>query len=145
MTNQYARPATLYDVNGNPINTSNPLPVQLQTDVGAITANQGAAGSSAWPVTGSAVATNGSSTIASGGISQALFSGTVPSNGYEVINPDATNDLWISDTVTALANGTGNIRVGANGGTYVTPPGMRPINHGIAIVGAVTGQKFTAR
>ena len=87
---------------------------------------------------------DGSTTISAGGTAQNLFSGTTPTNGFEVCNPDATNDLWVSDSTTAAANGTGSYRVAANGGTYTTPVGYKPIQ-AVSIVGAVTGQKITAR
>lgn len=86
----------------------------------------------------------GDTTIATGGTAQDLFGGATPTNGFEICNPDATNDLWVSDSVTAAANGTGSYRVAANGGTYTTPWGYKPIGS-VSIVGAVTGQKITAR
>jgi hypothetical protein len=135
--------------------------------------DQGAAGASAWKVDGSAVTqpisvaslplpsgaatlagqqatpqaatgADGSTSITTGGTAQNLFSGATPTNGFEVCNPDASNDLWISDTTTAVANGQGSIRVAANGGSYTTPPGYRPIG-AVSVVGASTGQKITAR
>lgn len=87
---------------------------------------------------------DGSTTIATGGTAQNLFSGTIPANGFAVYNPDASNDLWISDSTTAAANNTGSIRVPANGGGYETPVGYKPIGV-VSIVGASTGQKITAR
>lgn len=89
-------------------------------------------------------ATDGSGTLATGGTAQALFGGVIPSNGFAVYNPDAANDLWINDGGTVQANGAGSVRVAANGGGYETPSGYKPIG-AISIVGAVTGQKFTAR
>lgn len=88
--------------------------------------------------------TDGSTTMTAGGTAQNLFGGTVPTNGYSIGNPDPTNDLWVSDTTTAVANGQGSIRVVANGGYYATEPGQKPIG-AVSIVGAVTGQKITAR
>ena len=85
-----------------------------------------------------------SSTITTGNTAQLLCAGAVPQNGWEIDNPDATNDLWVSDTTTALANAAGSIRVPANGGKYTTPPNSKPLGP-ISIVGGVTGQKFTAR
>lgn len=90
-----------------------------------------------------AAATDGSSTITTGGTAQNLFAATIPTNGYAVYNPDPTNDLWISDTTTAAANGTGSIRVAANGGGYESPLMRKPIQ-AVSIIGATTGQKFTA-
>lgn len=89
-------------------------------------------------------ATDGSSTITAGGTAQNLFTGTVPVNGFAVYNPDPTNDIWVSDSTTAAANGTGSIRCAANGGGYETPPNSAPLGV-VSIIGAVTGQKFTAR
>lgn len=88
--------------------------------------------------------TDGSTTITAGGTAQNLFGGTIPANGFAIYNPDPANDLWVSDTTTALANGTGSIRVPANGGAYETPVGYKPIA-AVSIVGGVTGQKITAK
>jgi hypothetical protein len=109
-----------------------PLPSGAATATGQAAQVQAAAGSS------------GSTSITAGGTAQNLFGGATPTNGFEVCNPDASNDLWISDETTAAANGQGSIRVAANGGSYTTPPGYRPIG-AVSIVGAVTGQKITAR
>ncbi|MDX2027720.1 MAG: hypothetical protein SFW62_03690 [Alphaproteobacteria bacterium] len=87
---------------------------------------------------------DGSASIATGNTAQNLFSGAVPVNGFAVYNPDAVNDLWISDSATAVANGQGSLRVAANGGGYETPPGYKPIG-AVSIIGASTGQKITAR
>lgn len=87
---------------------------------------------------------SGDTAITLGGTSQSLFGGLVPVNGFAVYNPDATNDLWVSDSATAAANGTGSIRVAANGGFYETPAGYMPIGI-VRIVGAITAQKITAR
>ncbi len=92
----------------------------------------------------SATGVDGSTTITTGGTAQALFSGATPVHGYEVCNPDPSNDLWISDTTTAAANGQGSIRVALNGGCYTTPVGFAP-PQAVSIVGPATGQKITAR
>ena len=87
---------------------------------------------------------DGSTTITTGGTAQLLFGGVAPTNGFSVYNPDSVNDLWVSDSTTAAANGTGSIRVAANGGGYETPVGYKPIGS-ISVVGATTGQKISAR
>ncbi|MGB9154222.1 MAG: hypothetical protein WCD70_14170 [Alphaproteobacteria bacterium] len=87
---------------------------------------------------------DGSTTITTGGTAQNLFAGATPTNGFGIYNPDPVNDLWISDSTTAVANGTGSIRVAANGGGYETPAGYKPIG-AVSVVGAVTSQKITAR
>jgi hypothetical protein len=83
-----------------------------------------------------------SSTITTGGTAQTLT--TVPANGFYIYNLDSTNDLWIAMFgTTAAANGTGSIRIFPNGGYYETPPNFVPTGS-VSIVGAVTGQKFSA-
>ncbi|MBV8061634.1 MAG: hypothetical protein JO253_08950 [Alphaproteobacteria bacterium] len=94
-------------------------------------------------LTGNA-ATDGSTTLTTGGTAQNLFGGTVPTNGYAICNPDPSNDLWVSDSTTAAANGVGSIRVAANGGYYATEAGQRPLG-AVSVYGATTGQKITAR
>ena len=88
---------------------------------------------------------DGSGTIATGNTAQNLFSGNVPPNGYSVYNPD-TADLWIAEGQTAAANAAGSVLVSANGGSYETPRDKKlgPLGT-ISIIGAGTGQKFTAR
>jgi hypothetical protein len=85
-----------------------------------------------------------STTIVSGGTAQLLCGGAVPQNGFAIYNPDSTGDLWVSDSTTASINGTGSIRVIANGGGYETPFLYRPLGP-ISIIGGTTGQKITAR
>jgi hypothetical protein len=87
---------------------------------------------------------DGSTTITAGGTAQTLFGGVVPSNGFGIYNPDASNDLWISDTGTAAINSQGSIRVIANGGGYETPTGYKP-GGVVSVIGSATGQKITAR
>lgn len=94
-------------------------------------------------VTGS-TASDGSTTITLGGTAQNLFSGATPTNGWWTINPDATEDCWVSDSTTAAANNTGSARLVANGGSVMTPPGYKPFS-AVSIVCATTGHKLTAR
>lgn len=124
----------LNDVNDVPVGTAtNPLYVA------------GASGGTPENVTivGNA-ASDGSTTITTGGTAQNLFAGATPANGYAVYNPDPTNDAWINEGANALANGSGSIRVSSNGGAYETPPNYKPFGR-VSIVGALTGQKITAR
>lgn len=90
-----------------------------------------------------APATDASSTITTGGTAQQLFGGRICENGFSIYNPDLTNYLWISDSTTAVANGTGSIGI-APLQEYWTPSTYGPCG-AISIVGAVTGQKFTAK
>jgi hypothetical protein len=87
---------------------------------------------------------DGSTTITAGGTAQDLFSGNTPANGWAVFNSDASEALWVSDSHTAAANGTGSIYIPPLGG-YETPHrGYRPIQR-VSLIGATTGHKFTAR
>lgn len=86
----------------------------------------------------------GDAAITSGGTAQNLFSAATPTNGYEVCNPDNTEDAWISDSATAAANGQGSYRAATNGGCYTTPPGYKPVG-AVSVVAATTGHKLTAR
>jgi hypothetical protein len=86
-----------------------------------------------------------SGTITAGGTAQSIFASNVPVNGWEVCNPD-TLDLWVSDFATAVINGAGSYRVPANGGCYITPRTGQPNVLGpVSLIGASTGQKYTAR
>lgn len=86
---------------------------------------------------------DGSTTITTGGTAQNLFSGNTPANGYGVFNPDASQALWVSDSATAAANGTGSIYIAPLGG-YETSKHQRPLGP-VSVIGATTGQKVTAR
>lgn len=95
------------------------------------------------PVNSARTTTDLSSTITSGGTAQTLAAATTFRSVLFIANPDATNDLWIAfNGNTALANGKGSVRVASNGG-YLQFNGDAPASI-ISVVGAVTGQKFTA-
>jgi hypothetical protein len=96
------------------------------------------------PLSAACAGVDGSTAIVTGTTAQYLFAGQYADNGFAIHNPDATNDLWVSDTTVAAVNGQGSIRVPANGGAYITPYGYRPPG-AISIVGPVTAQKITAR
>ncbi len=89
-------------------------------------------------------AADGSSVLTSAGVAQTLFGGVVPVNGFALYNPDSTNDLWVCEGGSAVANGSGSVRVAANGGWYETPVQYRPMG-AVSLVGMIAGQKFTAR
>lgn len=119
----WTAPVSIVGVDGSTIATvANPFPVKAA----------------------STALTDGSTTITTGGTAQNAFAAAAVVNGYEIVNPDATEDMWVSDTTTAVANGTGCIRVAANGGAYSSPPGMKP-SAAVSVVAATTGHKFTAR
>lgn len=86
---------------------------------------------------------DGSTTITLGGTAQFLFSSAIPIHGFSVWNPDAAEDLWISESTTAALNATGSLKIPAGAG-YESPPSQAPAS-AISIIGATTGHKFTAR
>jgi hypothetical protein len=88
-------------------------------------------------------AVDGSGTITTGGTAQNLFSGTVPTNGYLVANPNASDALWICEGGTAAVNGAGSIEIAA-GANWNTPSGYKPFGV-VSILGPNTADKFTAR
>lgn len=125
------------------------VPIQfLSYPVPTAVWNSGGAGSSSFVL--GAVTINGSQgvdgsgTITTGGTAQSLFGGSVPTHGFAIYNPDASGDVWVSDSTTAAVNAAGSVRCVANGGGYETPPNYKPIG-AVSIVGAATGTKFTAR
>ena len=96
------------------------------------------------------MAVDQSGTITTGGTAQNLFyanpdksTKVTPPNGFAVYNPDPVNLLWVSYGV-AQANAAGSIPIQPLGG-YETPAHQRfsPCSP-VTIVGAVTGQAFTA-
>lgn len=96
----------------------------------------------ALPIVSLFTPTDGSGTITTGGTAQNLFGTAIPQHGFSIFNPDATNAIWFSYSTTAAANATGSIEI-LPGGLYESPPGLVP-SQAISIVGAGTGQKFTA-
>ena len=88
--------------------------------------------------------TAGDATIATGGTAQNLFSGTTPTNGYSVINPNLSDDCWVSDSTTAVVNGKGSQRVAANGGEYRTPTTYKPVG-AVSAICPTTNDVLTAR
>lgn len=112
--------------------SANSIPVVIASNQTAITALPGQTGA------------DGSTSITTGGTAQNLFSGTTPTNGFEICNPDPSEDLWISDSTTAALNGQGSYRVAPAGGTYTTPAGYKPIGV-VSAYAATTGHKITAR
>jgi hypothetical protein len=96
---------------------------------GTVTANQGAAGASPWPVTPAPYpVTKCSGTVTTGGVPQLTScSSTVFAHGWRFDNPASTGDCWISDQVTSPAQGVaGSLRLAANGGEQATEPGQAP-------------------
>ncbi len=121
------------------VSNAHPLPV---TDASVVSAVNAAAITPPFPITG-IVSANLSTTITTGGTAQTI-SGGAPTNGFEICNPDAVEEAWVSDLTTAAANGTGSYRVPPNGGCYLPPSGARPAGS-ISVIAATTGHKLTIR
>lgn len=96
-------------------------------------------------VVGNVMSIDGSGTIPAAGGAVLLFGGITPVVGYEICNVDDVQDLWISDTTTAAANGVGSIRISPGGGTYTTPRDYRPLGPVSAFSTKAGGHKVTAR
>jgi hypothetical protein len=112
--------------------SANSIPIVIASDQSTITALPGQTG------------TDGSTSITTGGTAQNLFGGVTPTNGFEICNPDPSEDLWISDSTTAALNGQGSYRVAPAGSTYTTPAGYKPIG-AVSAIASTTGHKITAR
>jgi len=85
--------------------------------------------------------TNRSGTITTGNAAQQLAPVNLARKGYFVQNVSA-GDLWISTESTAVLNQP-SIKLIANA-FYESPVGLPP-SGAISIIGATTGQAFTAR
>jgi hypothetical protein len=83
-----------------------------------------------------------STTITAGGTAQTL-SAAKSRMVLVIANPDASEDLWVAfNGLTAAANGTGSLRIPANGGV-LSFAGDAP-QSAVSIIGATTGHKITA-
>lgn len=73
--------------------------------------------------------TDGSTTITTGGLPQALFGGAVPANGFKVAYPSVGNGgapCWVSDTTTTPSASTPGSYPLYQQGQWATEPGERP-------------------
>jgi hypothetical protein len=91
--------------------------------------------------TAGSVASDGSGTIAAGGVAQALFGGVVPINGWLVAN-NSSATLYVSDVGTATSGGA-SIPI-PPGDIFATPSGYRPAG-AVSLYGSTTGQAYAAR
>lgn len=92
-------------------------------------------------VLGNETLTDISGAIAIGGTAQSLVIAAAGRIGLVVQNL-SNGDLWLSPHGTALADKP-SIRIPPAYGVYETPRGFRPVG-AWSIIGATTGQKFTA-
>lgn len=84
---------------------------------------------------------DGSGTITLGGTAQQLLAVNANRKGYWVQN-SSSGDLWISELTTAVASQP-SLKIPA-GALYESITGAAPTG-AISIIGATTGQAFTAR
>ncbi len=79
-------------------------------------------------------------------IAQTLFGGTAPADGWKIVNPNASGDIWASDNgTTPSANGSSSYRCAASGGSCKTEPGERPPGSPVQLLGVTIGTPFIAR
>lgn len=97
--------------------------------------------------TNNRTATDCSGTITTGGTAQVAIPTNTGVGGFQIINIDTSEPLWISITGTATAATAGSFPLAAatvttfaNAGTYYSPIGF---SHAISIVATTTGHKFT--
>ena len=114
-------PAVLSNNIAVPISTSSPMPVIS---------------------TAGAAASDGSGTIASTGVSQSLFNGAAPVNGYMIQNNSSANNMYVSD-VGAAAQSPGASFIIAKGTIFQTPPGYKP--PGAVQITGTSADPFVAR
>lgn len=88
-----------------------------------------------------------STTITTGGTAQVMLAAKTNRKGFQVLNFDTTEPLWISFTGTATANAIGSYPIPAatastfaGAGSYYSNIGF---NTNISIIGATTGHKFS--
>lgn len=85
--------------------------------------------------------TNKSGTIAAGGVAQTAIAANAARMGFYIQNA-SSGDLWISSLTTAVA-ASPSLRIPA--GQLYEPPQFGVPSGAISIIGATTGQAFTAR
>ena len=79
-------------------------------------------------------------------IAQTLFGGAAPADGWKIVDPNASGDMWASDNgTTPSANGASSYRCAASGGSCKTEPGERPPGSPVQLLGATIGASFIAR
>lgn len=85
---------------------------------------------------------NLSGSIVTGGASQQLTQSNSNRTKFNLVNIDATNDLWWSPFGPAGPNQNGSVRIPANGG-FLSFNGDAP-GTAYFVYGTMTGQQFTA-
>ena len=83
-----------------------------------------------------------SGTITTGGVSQLVIPANPEIRGYKIYNSSA-NDLWVNDLGNAATTSGPSELIPAGAWYYSEPTGASRL--GVQIIGATTGQTFTAR
>jgi hypothetical protein len=127
---------------GDVAGLSQDLSGRLRT-AGVTTLDQSTPGTTNAVAIASAAGTLVASTITTGGTAQNAFSAT-PTNGWEIINPHATETLYAREggTATVADNGS-NIPI-APKASYYTPATYKPTGD-VSVIAATTGHAFIAR
>ena len=112
-------PASVIAGVATPVSTANPLPVEVAAGAPAVV---------------------GDGTIVSNTVAQTLFAGVTPQNGFSVCN-NCASAMFINDGGTAANNVGFQL---ANGATYTTPPGYKPVGP-VSVYGGTTAGNFAAR
>ena len=112
-------PASVIAGVATPVSTANPLPVEVAAGAPAVV---------------------GDGTIVSATVAQTLFAGVTPVNGFSIGN-NCASAMFINDGGTAANNVGFQL---ANGATYTTPPGYKPVGP-VSVYGGTTSGNFTAR
>lgn len=82
-------------------------------------------------------------TVTAGGTAQNAF-GATPANGFEIVNPHASETLYAREGAAAVVGDNGNsIPVGPKG-SYVSPQGYKPTGD-VSVNATTTGHAFIAR
>lgn len=93
-------------------------------------------------VTTTGTLTDGSGTIATGGTAQTVFAANA-NRRYLLVQNNSSGALWVNFTTTAVESQP-SVQLAANGGSIVMETGFVS-TEAISIIGATTGQAFTAK
>lgn len=83
-----------------------------------------------------------SGSITTGGVSQLLLPAGIYNKGFEIQNT-SLGDLWINELGNAATTASPSLKIPA-GALYETPINWN-LDTAVYIIGAITGQTFTAR
>lgn len=83
-----------------------------------------------------------SGSITAGGVAQVLTAADKHMEGFEIQNI-SNGDLWFNEIGIPAVIGMGSFKL-APGAAYELPPNSKAVE-GVSIIGAMTGQAYTAR